>query len=265
MLQDLRYSLRVLRKSPGFTLVALLTLALGIGANTAVFSVVNAGLLRPLPYNAAERVVAVGEVRTTRPGVLGSISAPDFYDWRRLSKSLQSISLYAPIRISLTGESPERLPGANVTADFFNALGATPQIGRTFTEAEQDRGSSLVAILTHGLWQRRFGGDPGVIGSKVEIEGEPARIIGVMPRGFRFPFAAECDLFVPIRFRPEQLQFRGIHGYRGIARLAPGATLDQARTEMARISRDLEQQNPDTNRGHAGHVLPLREDLSSEE
>ncbi len=263
-LQDLRHGVRVLLKTPGFTALALLTLALGIGANTAVFSVVNAVLLRPLPFQNPEAVVAVWEQRPHENTVRGPISAPDFIDWRRMSKSFSSIALYdsGPYNFSAGSGDAERIPGARVSPGFLEALGVRPQLGRDFEAVEEQPGHNRVVLIANGLWQRRFGGDPAILGKTAGINGEPFSIVGVLPKDFKFPFAAECDVLVPAVLGPDQLRYRGIHGYNGIARLKTGVALQQAQAEMALVSKQLEQQYPDSNAGHAANLIPLREDLS---
>jgi putative ABC transport system permease protein len=259
----MRYAFRVLLKSPGFTSLALLTLALGIGANTAVFSVVNAVLLRPLPFEKPQEIVAVWEQRPRENSFRGGISALDFVDWRRMSQSFSNIALYDSGQFNLTGASdPERIPGAQVSPGFLEALGVRPLMGRSFEAVAEQPGHNREVLITYGLWQRRFGSDPAIVGKSAGINGEPFSIAGVLPKDFRFPFAPQCDLLVPALLGPDQLRYRGIHMFSGVARLKPGVTLQQAQAEMALISKQLEQQYPDSNTGHAANLIPLREDLS---
>ena len=262
LLSDLRYAIRVLRKTPGFTVVSLITLALAIGANTAVFSVMNAVLLRPLPYPGAQDIVALFEKRTQENTQRGPFSAPDFVDWRRQAKSFSSMAVYDPAHFSITGSGgPERVPGTRVSAGFFEALGVRPFLGRTFEIAEEQPGYNSVAILSYGMWQRRLGGDRGVLSTTIGVNGAPYRIAGVLPQGFRFPFAPDSEVFVPVRLEPDP-QFRGVHQFSGIARVKPGVTPQQAQAEMDLISRQLELQYPDVNTGHAANLIPLRTELS---
>jgi putative ABC transport system permease protein len=259
----MRYALRVLLKTPGFTSLALLTLALGIGANTAVFSVVNAVLLRPLPFEKPQEIVAVWEQRPRENSFRGGISALDFVDWRRMSQSFSNIALYDSSQFNLTGAGdPERIPGAQVSPGFLEALGVHPQMGRRFEAVAEQPGHNREVLITYGLWQRRFESDPAIVGKSAGINGERFLIAGVLPKDFRFPFAPHCDLLVPAVLGPDQLRYRGIHMFSGIARLKPGVTLQQAQAEMALISKQLEQQYPDNNTGHAANLIPLREDLS---
>ena len=259
----MRYAFRVLVRTPGFTLLALLTLALGIGANTAVFSVVNAVLLRPLPFEKPQEIVAVWEQRPRENSFRGGISALDFVDWRRMSQSFSDIALYDSGQFNLTGTGdPERIPGAQVSPGFLEALGVRPRMGRSFEAVAEQPGHNREVLITYGLWQRRFGSDPAIVGKSAGINGEPFLIAGVLPKDFRFPFAPQCDLLVPALLGPDQLRYRGIHMFSGIARLKAGVTLQQAQAEMALIAKQLEQQYPDSNTGHAANLIPLREDLS---
>ena len=259
--RDVRYAARVLAKSPAFTAVAVLTIGLGIGANTAVFSVFNTVLLRPLPYPGEKQIVAVYEKRMRENGARSALSASDFLDWRSMTRTLASVALFDTTRLNVTqGGDTELVPGARVTAGFFEALGVPPQLGRTFQVAEEDSGRQQVAILTYGAWQRRFGGDPEILGKNLRINGEPFQVVGVLPERFRYPFAAACELFIPLRFTQDQLRFRGIHAFGGIARLRDGVTVGQASREMEVMSKQIEKQHPDTNAGHVADVVPLHEE-----
>lgn len=263
--QELRYAVRVLRKSPAFSVVAVTTIALGIGANTAVFSVFNAVLLRPLPYADEKQIVAIREQRLREDLLRGPVSAADFLDWRSLARTFSAMALYDTSRQSITdGGEAELITVARVTAGFFETLQVQPRIGRTFEVAEEDPGHQSAAILTYGTWQRRYGGDAAILDKFVHVNGEPLRIIGVLPEGFRYPFAAACDLFVPIRLTPDDRRIRGIHQFSSLGRLRDGNTIEQARAEMEVISRQLEQANPDSNVGHAANLLLLHEELSGQ-
>ena len=261
--QDLRLGVRVLLKAPGFTALALLTLALGIGANSAVFSVVNAVLLRPLPFENPQDIIAVLEQRPHENSFRGPVSALDFVDWRRMSKSFSNIALYDASHFNLTGVGEaERIPGARVSPGFLEALGVRPFMGRDFDPTAEQPGHNRAVLLTYGLWRRRFGSDPEILHKTVGINGETFSIAGVLPKNFRFPFAPQCDVLVPLVLGPDQLRYRGIHGFESVARLKPGVTFEQASAEMAIISKRLEQQYPENNTGHAAKLIPLREDLS---
>ena len=200
--RDIRFALRGLARSPGFTTVAVLTLALGIGANTAIFSVINAVLLRPLPYADPDRLLALTGT-FSKSGVSDvRLSAPELNEYRREVDALQDAAGSWQININLTGSGePERIAGAGVSPNFFRVLGVPPEIGRDFTENDDAGHVGYVAIISHELWLRRFGGDPAAIGATVRLDDDPITIIGVMPRGFRHPAenpATPLELWVPI-------------------------------------------------------------------
>ena len=256
VLHDLRYAGRALLKSPGFTTVAVLTLALGIGANTAIFSVVNGVLLKPLPFHEAERLVRVFEV--TRGG-LGTASPPNFTDWRADSSAFREMAAYTATAGVLGGAGdPQRVAGAAVTGGFFPVLAAGPLIGRAISESDAVVGQDRVVVLSYGLWQRRFGADPGIAGRTLQLDGRDYTVTGVMPAGFEYPAGAE--MWVPLAFTEEDLETqRGAHYLDVIARLESGATVEQASSEMAAIADLLEARYPDSNTGSSAAVLPLRE------
>ena len=261
--RDVRYSARALRRAPGFTAAAVVILSLGIGANTAVFSIFNAALLRPLPYPGEHRIVAIWEKRVSENSARSAVSAPDFLDWRNLARNLSSIALYESTRQTIaSGDQVELAPSARVTAGFFEALGVQPLLGRTFQVADENPGGRRVAILSHHAWRERFGGDRNIIGRSLTVGGEPAEIVGVLPEGFRYPFAVSCEFFEPIRFTADQLRYRGIHSYDAIGRLKESASLERARAEMEVISKQLESQYPESNTGHVANLVPLREELT---
>ena len=259
--QDLKYGVRQLLRSPGFTAVAVLTLALGIGANTAIFSVVNAVLLRPLPYKDQERLVMVWESRP-QEGVYDNPVAPqDFFDWRRRNQVFEDMSgfLYSTIDLSGAGE-PERIGTGIVSPSLFNVLGVQPLRGRTFLPEEEQDGRHRVVVMTYSLWQRRFGGDPAVVGKLLTLGGEPFEVIGVLPRTFDFP-APGLELWRPLVPTTQQMQTRTLHSMQVFARLKPGVTLAQARADMDRVAAQLAQEFPESNAVHAAHVVPLREQV----
>ena len=259
VLSDFRHAVRSLAKSPGFTAVAVATLALAIGANTAIFSLIRGILLRPLPFPAAERVVAVEEQNESKGDV--SVSAPNFFDWQSQTRVFSAMGAYFTTGLALAeGSEPERLRATVATPGFFPALAVRPELGRTFTEAEAKRGSEHVAVLSHGLWRRRFRSDPGVLGHLLRLDGESYTIVGVMPAGFRYPEEAS-DLWIPAAFGPNLERQRGAHYLDVVARLAPGIPLDRARTEMAAIAARLAAQHPNTNTGYSASVRPLQEKL----
>jgi putative ABC transport system permease protein len=256
--QDLRYGVRMLKTNPGFTLVAVLTLALGIGANSAVFSVVNAALLRPLPYAEPERLVMVwGNFQRLNMTRLG-VSAPEFVDYKNQNEVFAEVAAFQPATFNLTGsDEPERLSGARVSASIFPLLGTAPLVGRTLLAEEDAPGHARAAVLSRRLWERRFGSDPALVGKSIKLDGESYTVVGVMPQGFQFPFgeshgAGRVDVWVPVAFSQEDLSSRDHYFFRMIARLKPGVTVEQARAAMSMIGSRLEQQYPRTYRGPNG-------------
>jgi putative ABC transport system permease protein len=259
LLQDLRYAFRLLAKSPGFTAIAILTLALGIGANTAIFSVVNGVLLRPLAFRDPSRLVIVAE-KSSFPTI--STSYQNFVDWRDQSRSFESMEGTRSTGLSLTGAGdPELLTARMATAGLFPLLGAEAREGRTFLPEEDKPGSAPVVLLTYGLWQRRFGGSKEVIGKPITLDSRPYTVVGVLPPGFQL--LQPADVFVP--FVPWAVTLpddRNWHpGIIAIARLKPGVSREQARTEMVGITKRLELQYPDYNTGTSADVVGLQEQL----
>ncbi|MFY9557676.1 MAG: ABC transporter permease, partial [Blastocatellia bacterium] len=254
ILQDLRYGFRMLLKHPGFTTVAVIALALGIGANTAIFSVVNAVLLRPLPFPEPERLMVVYESRTDRGVSRSSVSYPNFADWRDQNSVFERMSSYHDSDFVMTGDGePARLQGAVVNADLFPLLGVAPILGRPFLPEEDKPGDSGgVVMLSHRLWQQRFTGDPNIIGRSIVLGGKNYVVVGVMPQGFQFPVGSDpVDLWSTVAVDSGMFTQRGAHYMRVIARLKPGVTLAQAKAEMDGIAGNLERQYPDEN-SHRG-------------
>ena len=237
--QDVRYALRKLGKSWGFTLVALVTLALGIGANTAVFSVVNAVLLRSLPFDEPDRLV---RLESTKQGTPSAVSVSDFLDWRAQSRSFEGMAAVTDNTLNLSGGSgePMRLNGARVSASLFPLLRAHPIVGRTFAPEEDRAGAPRVVVLSEALWRSRFGGDPAVVGRAVTLDGEPYTVIGVLPGAEAYP--AHADAWVPAAFAVWEIdpKNRGARYISVVARLQPGVTLERAGSEMRSIARRLE-------------------------
>ena len=259
--QDLRFSLRVLVKSPGFTLVAIVTLALGIGANTAIFSVINSVLLRPLPFRDPDRLVGLWETEVS-PGSY-PLTGPDFLDWQTQNQTFDGMSLYSWPRTynaSGTGD-PEVVIGIATESNFFSVLGVTPQIGRSFDAGEDVEGKNHVVVLNYAFWQRRFAGEADVIGHTLQLNNETYTIIGVMPRWFNFPPAS--DLWSPIDMTRKALGGEGSHSYRAIGRLKPGITVPEARADLATIGKRLLKQYPDSHEGVTAIVNPLKEQITS--
>jgi predicted permease len=247
MLADLRYALRALRKSPGFTLVAALTLAIGIGANSAIFSVVNAVLLRPLPYRAPEGLVTVNHYYPSLNGLEAGVSAAGFVDYRDRTRSFAGVAVQTPWRPSLTGlGDPERLAGARVSGAYFTTLGVPAALGRALRADEDAPGREGVVVLSDGFWRRRFGADPAAVGRTLTLDGRPHEIVGVMPAGFRDFFFRGAELWRPIALTAEQTSGGRTNEWLAlVARLAPGATEAQARAEMRTLAEQLKQQYPE--------------------
>src|ERR1051325_7326358 len=199
LLQDLKFGTRTLVKSPAFTAVAVAVLALGVGANTAIFSVVNAVLLRPLPFPGAERIVDFQGVNPSKGITESNLSAPDFEDWRAEQRSFEALALYTSFNVNMTGgDEPERVPATAVSADFFRVMGVSAARGRALTAEDTELGRDPVAVISHGLWVRRFGADPSVVGRRVEISGRSREIVGIMPKGFDFPQHSEVWYPLPL-------------------------------------------------------------------
>src|SRR6266496_2474971 len=261
VMNDLKFALRQLLKNPGFTAVAVLTLALGIGANTAIFSVVNGVLLRPLPFAEAERLVWLG-------GWAGNdkeqgVTPADFLDYRAQCQSFAhlaaSVSETVPVNLTGSGE-PERLQGALVTANYLDVFGVKPALGRTFLAGEDQEGRDRVVVLSHGLWVRRFGRDPSIINKAVTLDSQSFIVIGVMPSQFQYPSGAE--LWKPFGFpaSPESpFRSREFHMLRPVARLKAGVTLAQAQSEVGTIAERLQALYPKTNANQNLFLMPLLE------
>ncbi len=261
LIQDLRYAARMQFKNPAFTIVAVIALALGIGANTAIFSVVNSVLLRPLPYKDPERLVMVWEDATKFGYPRDTPAAANYIDWRDQNTVFEGMAAIADESFNLTGVGdPERLEGRTVTANFFPLLGVDPHIGRTFTNDEDKRGSDQVVVLSYALWQRRFGGDNSIIGKTINLNGLTHTVVGVMPARFQFPTSDDA-FWVPIAFTSEQMVNRGRHYLQVVARLKPGTSLEQAQSEMHTIASRLAQQYPDSNTDLGAAVVSLHEHL----
>ncbi|MBO0725231.1 MAG: ABC transporter permease, partial [Blastocatellia bacterium] len=261
--QDLRYGSRMLLKNPGFTAVAVITLALGIGANTSIFSVVNSVALRPLPYPNAERLMTIWEDHRARNGPVNEwTSPPGFEDWRDQAKSFDHVVALQNWQPTLTGQGePEQLFGAQVSHDTFAMLGVTPALGRSFRPEEDQRGVESVVIISHSLWQRRFGADPSLVGKKISLNGESRVVIGVMPAEFKFPIIAGADIWRPIQPALGPGCQRGCITVRVMARLKPGGSEPQALAELNALAARIERQFPDTNAKVGATLIPLREFL----
>jgi predicted permease len=244
--RNLCFSLRMLRKNPGFTLVTVLTLGLGIGANTSIFSVVNAALLRPLPYRQPDRLVVLAETRQQLASSNAfEASYPDFSDWKRTARSFQSIAGFAGDAFTLAaGDEPRNIFAAQATASFFSTLGVQPSLGRDFVEADRQADFPAVTILSDGLWRSAFGADPNILNRVIRLDGKPVMVIGVLPRSFQFAPAGSAQLWVPLHPGPDGLNRRSLRWLRVVARLGDGVTADQARAEMVGITSQLARAYP---------------------
>jgi putative ABC transport system permease protein len=265
LIQDIRYAFRMMFKNPGFTLVALITLALGIGANTAIFSLVNGLLLRPLPYGNPDRIVMVWQDYRERTGRDKEWTSPDtFFDWRDQNHSFESISVLDAWLPTILGGEPEQVPGATVTYNMFSVRGVSPAIGRTFLAEEDKPNGRKVVILSDGLWKRRFGADRNVIGKDILINSEKYSVIGVMPPKFEFPMEPAAQIWTPMHVDSANSCGRDCITLRSIARLKPGITLSQAKSDMNLVAQRLRQQYPEQYRNVGITLTPLQEQLTEE-
>jgi predicted permease len=260
LLADLRYALRLLRKTPVFTIAAIGTLALGIGANTTIFSLVQTVLLHPLPYQDPERVVMVWE-DASAAGFPRNTPAPgNFNDWQRMNRSFSSMAASRGTTATFTMDGPpEQVLGRGITPNFFDVLGVRPILGRTFTPAD-DRIGVNVVIISHALWQRRYGGAPRVVGRTVRMNDTKYEVVGVAPRSFVF-LNREIDYWVPIQLPPSQVDTRGNHFLSVVARLKPDVSIQAANAEMDDIAKRLAEQYPETNVDGGAVVVPIREEV----
>jgi putative ABC transport system permease protein len=259
MLADLRYAFRQLTASPGFTAVAILTLALGIGACAAIFSVVNGVLLRPLDYPQPDRIVVMHETNLPQFPEF-SVSPPNYLDWEKQTKSYAAIAAYSGSQINLTGEGePQRLIGVKATARYFDVYGIHPVLGRTFAAEEDAPGKNHVVVLSNPFWQRVFGGDKKVVGRAVRLNGESHNVIGVAPPDFGQ--ASKVDVWMPMAFSPDERsnKYRGAHYINVAGRLKPGVTVAQAEAELKLLAAQLAKQYPDSNKGWGVFVMPMLE------
>jgi predicted permease len=261
--QDLRYGLRMLLKNPGFTAIAVLALALGIGANSAIFSVVNTLLLRPLPYKNPSQLVVIWENATHLGFPKNTPSPANFLDWQKQNTLFEGMGAFAERSFNLTGiGEPERLDGRRVSANLFDLLGVKPILGRTFV-TEEDKPGTKVVLLNESLWKRRFGSDPGVIGRALALNGESYTVVGVLPNNVRLPAFGNWrdQVWVPLAFPPEEAAGRGNHFLEVIGRMKPGVNLAQAKAEMETIAGRLAQQYPEYNTRISTVITPLQEEM----
>jgi putative ABC transport system permease protein len=264
LIHDLRYGVRILLKQPGFTIVAVITLALGIGANTAIFSLVNSILLRPLPFRDPDRLVRMLQASPKLGLASWGISQADFAAYREQNRSFESVAIYNTNATNLTGAGePERLPIATVTADFFKVFGVNPLLGRTFVEGEDVPGKNQICVISHAFWQRRFGGDPNVVGKTLSLNNTQTQIVGVMPAEFKFP-RYETDLWTPLAHDPKRT---APYFFVLIGRLKPGVPVAQAQADTTEVLQNFGRQHPNSSEavglsegvGPRTTVTPLRE------
>ena len=260
--QDMRFALRQLARNPGFTLTAICVLGLGIGASAALFAFVDAALIQPLPYRDPARLVSVtesaGELSPRTP-----LSFADYLDWKRMTRTVESLELYTSTSHLMPGPSgTEPVPAARVTAGFFRALGVAPALGRDFLPGEDAPEGARVALLSHGTWLRRFGGDPGIVGRTVALSDVPHTVVGVLPASFHFGPTARAEFWTLVRGTSSCEQRRSCHNLDGVARLRSGVSVAAADADMRTIASALEQQYPDSNRGQGASVIPLTEAIN---
>ena len=264
LIQDVRYGWRLLVKSPGFTIIAVLSLALGIGANTAIFSLVRTVLLRPLGYHEPERLVMIWEDASFAGFPRNTPAPANYLDWKADSRSFAGMAAMADQGFNLTGDGePEKVQAYAVTADFFPLLGVNPALGRVFAPEEDRPGADRVVVLSYGLWQRRFGGDQQITGRDILLNGEKRRVIGVMPAGFQF-LERHIGLWVPLALTPEDAASRGSHYLKVIGRLKPDVTVAQANAEIGAVMQRIARDFPNEAQGISAYVLPLREQLAGD-
>jgi putative ABC transport system permease protein len=259
LLRDLKFSARSLFKRPALTIIAILTLAIGIGANSAIFSFINALLLKPLPFPDPERVVALWEKIPSRGVERNEVTVADYLDWRSQNKTFEQLGIYRWWSTNLTGsDSPERVQGFQVTPNFLDIVGVKPLLGRGFSAEEDQPGKDAVALLTYSLWQHRFGADPNIVNQTIATNGVTRTVIGVMPPDFNYPKGAQ--IYAPLAITPEMALSRRDQSYLGIGRLKPGVSLQGAQADMETIASQLEKQYPKSNTGRSVVIYPILED-----
>src|SRR6185436_6057230 len=263
MFKDIQFAARSLLKRPGFTLIVVLTLALGIGANAAVFSVINAVLLRPLPYRDADRVVTLWQNNIKAGTPRNDVSPANFIDWSEQNSSFEAVAGIEPFGFSLVGDGePERFSAWLVTSGFFQVAGTDALLGRTFTDQDYQPGNDRVVVLGHALWQRRFGGDPSIVGRKLTLNGQPYIVAGVMPPEFQLP--ADRELWAPRVVGENLRQLRGATYWNVVGRLKQGTTVAQAQEELNGITTRIAAQYPDIMGGMGASVVPLFEQITGQ-
>ena len=266
-LHDLRYAFRMLQKAPGFTAIALLTLALGIGANTAIFSYVNAWLIHPIPYPQPDRLMVLLSHDTKKGWTSeGVTSTADFLDYQRQNTSFEQLAGWTQWSFNLTSDGPpDRVIGGLVSWNFFQTLGAKPMLGRTFVEQESQPAASHIAILSRGLWESRFAADPNIVGRKIQLQGETYTIVGVMPAGFQFPLMGIANIWSPLAFDDKQRADRATSWFQAFGRLKPGVTPQQAGADISAIASRLQKLYPQTNTNQTTLLSPMTYEIGKNE
>lgn len=260
-MRDIRYAFRTLRRNPGFSLAAILVLALGIGANTAIFTVVRAVLLAPLPYRDPDRLVLLYERNVIGETAFNIVSGQNFLDWQRDAQSFEQMAIWGSWSSSLSahdGGLPENVNGAICSYNLFATLGIQPALGRAFLPEDDAADTARVVIISDGFWRRRFAADPRVIGTQMRLDDKMHTVIGVMPAGFDYP-ASDVQEWLPVwqNVPANFKQQRGNHRFNVVARLKPGIRVEQARTEIDNLARRIKQQNPTTLTGEGGNAVSL--------
>src|SRR5262245_6836499 len=266
-MREIRYALRTLARNRGFSLAAILVFALGIGANSAIFTVVRAVLLAPLPYSDPDRLVMLYERDVIGTNPTNVVSAPNFYDWKARSKSFEAMAYYGEWGTSFSpsdGGLPENLTGTICDSGFFPTLGVQPALGRTFNAEDDKTDAARVAVISYALWQRRFAGNPGVLGSNIRLDGELHTVIGVMPRGFDYP-TSSVQVWLPVarQLNPDFKAQRGNHRFYVLGRLRNSITVHQARTEIDGIAAGIKAEHPADLTGKGGNVIALADRVVS--
>ncbi|MGB8523956.1 MAG: ABC transporter permease [Candidatus Acidiferrales bacterium] len=265
LMQDMRFAIRMLLKNPGFTAVVVLTLALGIGANTAIFSFVNAWIINPLPYPNSARLIEIQSLDTKTGLTDNGSTAADFHDWQLQSKDFDELAAWDSHAFNLAGDGPpERVSGMRVSWNFFQTLGAKPFLGRAFVQSDDVEGAPHVVILSRGLWETRFASDPNIVGRQIKIGGESSTVVGVMPANFQLPLAGRSNLWTPLALTQKELGDRSNMGLYTMGRLKPGVPMASAQAELSAIMAQLEKAYPKTNT-HSGVLLLSLKDAIGQE
>ena len=261
MVNDLRFAIRMLRKSPGFVLIAILTLAVGIGSNTAIFSVVNAWLIHPIDFPEPDRLVVLWQTNT-KQGWINSVNPANFLDWREQSHAFESLSAWRFAQFDLSGtDEPERIRGSLVSASFFSLLGVRPVLGRDFMPQEDQPGGGRVVLLSHGLWQRRFASDPNILGKNLTFNGEKYTVIGVMPKEFHLTLMGRSEMWAPLAFSEKERLDRQHGSLQVLARLKPGVSPWQGEASLSAVMSRLEKAYPETNTNQGIRLMTLATEI----